>query len=58
MNDFTVDELTLLVDVFARAKLSSNETEAIDLQGRLQQALAARRELEELDFEDCLSCKL
>ncbi|NQZ29818.1 MAG: hypothetical protein HRU06_01020 [Oceanospirillaceae bacterium] len=58
MNDFTLDELTVMVDIFTRAKLASNEALALDLQGRVQQALDARRELEDLDFEDCLSCKL
>jgi len=58
MKDFTLDELTVLVDVFARAKISADEAQAIDLQKRVQAAFEEREELESLDFEDCLSCKL
>jgi len=58
MKDFTLDELTVLADVFARAKISEDETLALDLKSRVQLALEERQELESLDFEDCLSCKL
>jgi hypothetical protein len=58
MNDFTLEELTVLVDIFARAAVNSDETLAAELQKRLQNALVERQELESLDFEDCLSCKL
>ena len=58
MNDFTVQELKVLVDVFARATVPANEPLALELKGRVAQALREREELESLDFEDCLSCKL
>ena len=58
MNDFTLEELSTLVDVFARASIQADEAVASQLQQRLKNALSERQELEDLDFEDCLSCKL
>jgi hypothetical protein len=58
MNDFTLEELAALVDVFTRASIRADETVSTQLQQRLQIALAERQELEDLDFDDCLSCKL
>jgi hypothetical protein len=58
MNDFTLDELKALADVFNRAAINSNESLANDLHKRIADALEQREELESLDFEDCLSCKL
>ena len=58
MNDFTLEELNVLVDVFARASLSNDESLALELKSRVEQAFGERQELESLDFEDCLSCKL
>ncbi len=58
MNDFTVEELSVLVDLCARAAINTDEELAIELQQRLKNALLERQELAELDFEDCLSCKL
>lgn len=58
MNDFTADELSVLVDLLKRAEISSEESLALDLQARFASALTERQELEDLDFEDCLSCKL
>ncbi|MCJ8298117.1 MAG: hypothetical protein MJK13_04155 [Pseudomonadales bacterium] len=58
MNDFTLDELTVLVDLCSRAGINTDEVLAVELQSRLQIAKAERQELESLDFEDCLSCKL
>mgnify|MGYP000471712940 CR=1 FL=1 len=58
MNDFTAQELEVLVDLFKRANISSEETLATELQQRFNTALGERQELEDLDFEDCLSCKL
>lgn len=58
MNDFTLEELNVLVDIFARANVKSSEILAIELQNRVTTAQAEREELENLDFEDCLSCKL
>ncbi|EPJ44027.1 MAG: hypothetical protein OFPII_37800 [Osedax symbiont Rs1] len=58
MNDFTVEELNVLVELCARAAIKADEKLAIELQQRLKSALLERQELAELDFEDCLSCKL
>ena len=58
MNDFTLDELTVLVDLCSRAGINADEALAVELQSRLKNAMAERQELESLDFEDCLSCKL
>jgi len=58
VNDFTLDELTVLVDLCSRAGINADEALAVDLQSRLKNAMAERQELESLDFEDCLSCKL
>ena len=58
MNDFTLDELTVLVDLCSRAGINTGEALALELQSRLKIAMAEREELESLDFEDCLSCKL
>jgi len=58
VNDFTLDELTVLVDICSRAGINADEALAVDLQSRLKNAMAERQELESLDFEDCLSCKL
>jgi hypothetical protein len=58
MNDFTLEELSVLVDVFTRASLNSDESLALELKSRVEQAFGERQELESLDFEDCLSCKL
>lgn len=60
MNDFTTDELATLADVFSRATLTASESLAIDLQQRVNTALEQRRELEDMDFDDCLdgACKL
>jgi len=58
MNDFTLDELNALVDICTRANIQDNEVLAKELQTRIAAAQAEREELESLDFEDCLSCKL
>lgn len=58
MNDFTLDELNVLVDICARANIQDNESLAKELQVRIATAQTEREELESLDFEDCLSCKL
>lgn len=58
MNDFTAEELSVLVELLKRANISSEETLANDLQQRFNKALLERQELDDLDFEDCLSCKL
>jgi len=60
MNDFTLDELNALVDVFGRANLSSADTQANALFKRVKVAQAEREELESMDFDDCAggACKL
>ena len=58
MNDLTLEELTVLLDVFSRASLQSTDTVALQLQQTAEKALQERTELEDLDFEDCISCKL
>jgi len=59
MNDFTLEELTALVNVFERAQVAEDAMEA-DLFTRIKAAHAERQELESMDFGDCLggACKL
>ncbi|WP_027858891.1 hypothetical protein [Marinobacterium jannaschii] len=59
MNDFTLEELTALVNVFERAQIADDAVEA-DLFKRITAAHAERQELESMDFDDCLggACKL
>ncbi|MBT3144730.1 hypothetical protein Q4583_07345 [Neptunomonas phycophila] len=60
MNDFTLDELNVLVDVFNRAGLATTETQANALFDRVKVAQSEREELESMDFDDCAggACKL
>jgi len=60
VNDFNLEELELLNSVFERAAIGADETSAQALHQRVTQALEQRRELESLDFDDCLGggCKL
>lgn len=60
VNDFNLEELELLNKVFDRAAIGVDETAAKALQQRIFEALEQRRELESLDFDDCLGggCKL
>ncbi|MGB1237890.1 MAG: hypothetical protein ACPG4U_06735 [Pseudomonadales bacterium] len=60
MNEFTLDELAILSQMFQRANLTDAETQALSLQQRVDEALEQRRELDEMDFDDCLGggCKL
>ncbi len=60
MNDFTLDELKALLNVFEKAAVNQQDGLAGELLERLQQSHAAREELESMDFDDCLggACKL
>lgn len=60
MNDFTLDELTALLEVFEKAEVSEQQGTAGELLVRIKQAHAERSELESMDFDDCLggACKL
>ncbi len=60
MNEFTLDELNLLLAVFAKAGVDENSGEEGEMLQRLQAAQATRQELEEMQFDDCLggACKL
>ncbi len=62
MNDFNLQELNTLLDVFAKAGIEKGvgSVEELDLYERLQLAQVERDELENMDFDDCLggACKL
>lgn len=60
MNDFTLDELAALLEVFSKAQVNEQQGIAGELLVRLQQAHTERSELESMDFDDCLggACKL
>ncbi len=60
MNDLTLNELEILVAVFARAGVEENAGDEGELMARIKQAHAERQELESMDFDDCLggACKL
>lgn len=60
MNDFTLDELNVLVAVFEKAGAAEGEGLEAELFGRIKAAQAERAELESMDFDDCLggACKL
>lgn len=60
MNDFTLDELAALLEVFAKAEVTEQQGVAGELLVRLKKAHEERSELESMDFDDCLggACKL
>ncbi|WP_286236743.1 hypothetical protein [Neptuniibacter halophilus] len=60
MNEFTLDELNLLLAVFAKAGVEESAGEEGEMLQRLKAAQANRQELEEMQFDDCLggACKL
>lgn len=60
MNDLTLDELNILLAVFAQAGVAEDAGAPGELLGRIKQAQAERAELEDMDFDDCLggACKL
>ncbi len=60
MNDLTLDELNILLSVFARAGVEAGAGDEGELLQRLRQAQVEREELDSLDFDDCAggACKL
>lgn len=65
MNDFTLDELNILVAVFDKAGIADdgnteNSSAEAEMFSRIKAAQSERAELENMDFDDCLggACKL
>lgn len=60
MNEFTLDELNLLLAVFEKAGVADTDGAEGEMLQRLKTAQADREELEGLEFDDCLggACKL
>lgn len=60
MNEFTLDELNLLLSVFAAAGVIEGQGEEGEMLQRLKAAQENRQELEDMQFDDCLggACKL
>ncbi|MCP4597683.1 hypothetical protein [Neptuniibacter sp.] len=60
MNEFTLDELNLLIAVFDKAGVEESSGEEGEMLQRLKTAQADREELENMQFDDCLggACKL
>lgn len=60
MNDFTLDELNVLVAVFEKAGIAEDNGSESEMFSRIKSAQAERAELESMDFDDCLggACKL
>lgn len=59
MHELTLEELTALLNVFARAGAYQDAIEA-DLLSRIKTQHAEKEELASMDFDDCLggACKL
>ena len=60
MNDFTTDELGILVSVVERAGVAEDGSAEGSLLKVIKGAHAERMELESMDFDDCAggACKL
>ncbi len=60
MNEFTLEELNLLLSVFEKAGVSASDSEEGEMLKRLQAAQENRQELDSMEFDDCLggACKL
>jgi hypothetical protein len=60
MNDFTLDELNILVAVFDKAGIADDGSAEAEMFSRIKAAQSERAELENMDFDDCLggACKL
>ena len=60
MNDFTTDELGILVSVFERAGVAEDGSTEGSLLKVIKSAHSERMELESMDFDDCAggACKL
>ncbi|EAR62954.1 hypothetical protein [Neptuniibacter caesariensis] len=60
MNEFTLEELNLLLGVFEKAGVEESAGEEGEMLKRLKAAQENRQELESMEFDDCLggACKL
>jgi len=60
MNEFTLEELNLLLSVFEKAGVSASDSEEGEMLKRLQAAQENRQELDSMEFDDCLggACNL
>ncbi|PIE20767.1 MAG: hypothetical protein CSA61_01005 [Neptuniibacter caesariensis] len=60
MNEFTLEELNVLLNVFAKAGVDENSGAEGEMLQRLKAAQENRQELESMEFDDCLdgACKL
>jgi len=60
MNEFTLDELNLLLNVFEKAGVEENQSQEGEMLKRLKTAQESRQEIEDMQFDDCLggACKL
>lgn len=60
MNEFTLDELNLLLNVFEKAGVEENQSQEGEMLTRLKAAQESRQEIEDMQFDDCLggACKL
>lgn len=60
MNEFTLEELNLLLGVFDKAGIDEAAGDEGDMLKRLKAAQENRQELEDMQFDDCLggACKL
>ncbi|MGH1431931.1 MAG: hypothetical protein ACRBB4_12535 [Neptuniibacter sp.] len=60
MNEFTLDELNLLLNVFEKAGVEENQSQEGEMLKRLKVAQESRQEIEDMQFDDCLggACKL
>lgn len=60
MNEFTLEELNLMISVFDKAGIEENSSQEGEMLTRLKTAQESRQELEDMQFDDCLggACKL
>lgn len=60
MNEFSLEELNLLLGVFEKAGIAEESGEEGEMFKRLKQAQENRQEIEDMAFDDCLggACKL
>jgi hypothetical protein len=60
MNEFTLEELSLLLSVFEKAGVTANGEPEGEMLTRLKEAHDNRQELDDMEFDDCLggACKL
>ena len=60
MNEFTLEELNLMISVFDKAGIEENSSQEDEMLTRLKAAQESRQEIESMEFDDCLggACKL